>query len=343
MTQKYWIRMCKLEFYNQQGELKHVYWGRSCGIGQNLDYKARVIFNIVKTNDAALQTSTIKLFNLNKEGSFYQTLLEERMNVRLFAGYKRDFENGTAGQIPIYSGRIYQKPKTIYNGQISETTLYCYFGVLIKKIKVPGFSLKGAVTTKILFSHLRDKIKKLDIGLNFPEDTDILANLGSAIFNKTIAQLGYSIPVSRTLDEFLTSIARVLSDRENEVQWYLDDAKKQIIFYNINVKGRSQNTLVLEQGRNILSFDENALLQYERKEYLANMTGKYNPIKKESKKRGTYNVSTFIQPDVYLDTKIQLKNFEAPDNISISKMKYFGDTHGDNNEWRIDLELYERG
>lgn len=348
---KNFIRKCKIEFYSKSGELLYTY-NAGGGKEKNGNFSPRVVFDIVKTNSSALQTSTIKMYNLDKEGGAYLASIQGDLNVRLFAGYEDDFNSAIGATIPIYSGRICQKPKTIYSGVDVETTFYCYFGVLIKKIKVPPFSIKGLVTAQTLFSNLRSKIKSLEIDkvlpadtpLTIPEDTDLILQLGPTIMTKTIAKIGYSIPLTHTLDEFLTIIAKILSDDNNEVQWYLDDAKRQIVFYNTSFAGKANNIVKLQQGVNILEFDQNSVLQYERAQYLANLTGKQQKKHKQKEnQKEIYNISTYIQKDIYLDTQILLENVEAPTNMSIQKIRYYGDTYGTGNDWRMDLELYERG
>ena len=342
--QKYWIRKCKLEFYNQNGELLYEYYGGS-GKRDGKYFEPKVYFDIVKTTNQNLQTATIKMYNLNKEDNFYKALLAERLNVRVFAGYAKDFENGTDNMIPIYFGTIYPRPKTIYSNAVAETILYCYYGASIKKSKMPAFSIKGAVTTKILLSYLRDKINQSQMQIQIPEDNVLQQQLGSQILNKKIAQLGYSTPPTRTIDDFMTMLCKLLTDDDNEIRWYLDDAKKQIVFYNMSASGTTNNEITLTQGINILEFDNDSVLRTERSDYLANLTGQQ--MKKKKRKiqndRQLYRVATFLCPNIYLDTKVTLKNIEAPEHMSIYSIRYFGDTHGQGHDWRIDLDLYERG
>ena len=352
MIQRKFIRKCKLELTQDDDKDMLVLWGSSGLDSQkrkNL-YNARIVFDVSKTKEGIYSNAHIKIFNINKENKDTMEILKEKTNIKLYAGYEEDFQNGTEHLIPIFQGQICHIDSQLYID--GETHLYCYSGIDLLHQKMPTVSMNAGSTFKMLFGAIRSGFANKGYDFNICDDS-VLSKIIDGYATRIFTQKGYTVPHTYYIENYFNSFVKNISSKTKQIKWYFDDATRKIMLYNSSNKtdqnsSNISNSIELKRGVNIIAFDSSGREREFREKYFAERVDRKKNKQKRSKMEDFdfYNMSILMEQNINLEkiAKVSDMKEEGIDSntlLNIKSLKYIGDTHGQSDEWRIDLELYE--
>jgi hypothetical protein len=319
----------------------------------DITYQSRVAFEISKNKDDIYMSAEFTIFGLNKT----QLELDLKKNEIIFyAGYEdSDFdEKGDPLRNPIFRGFVFH----IEDGQSAVgEVLKIYAGVNSKSSdKVPFFSLPrqplGISFLDVLKRLKGELLKKKSILLDYTKLSQQDLKEG------TISKKSYAVNFSQDLRDYMDLLCKNLSTQlKDNVNWYMsfDEGKvdienklepqeyikyKIILFQDAEKISNDKITLIYAKDL-IVESDTTRERDYKEK-YFYEKIGAIPSTPKATKEETltTRKISSIIRNDINLEKQIvYIPQDKKPINYKIEGIKYVGDTHKNDDSWKITLDL----
>lgn len=352
----YFNRYCILEVYNEQAGKAIVYRGNASEKSADNGFvNTRIDFLVQKTKEKNnLPSAEIKIYNVSNysnEDSAKNQVLQENAFVRLFVGYSYDFENNTEMQ-PVFEGEIL----TIQDASSPPDTykiLRCYGGLQLRAKRLPSISLKGQVSVANILSTINGRLQDIGFQIDIDSLKKVYPNSNNIISNR-----GYMTNGTSNISNFLDQLTSSISSFDTKITWVADDLTKKVYFYNLILykEQNNQNAVVeLIRGVNAKLVDNSSVERNNRELYyqkVANAGKKLSALQKKQARIGRsttgYKNSVIITSPIFqgitLNTNFKLTGFgELPKNLSLSTLRWIGDTHDTGGKWGIEYVFtYER-
>lgn len=322
----------------------------------DITYEARVSFEISKDKEDIYMSAEFTIYGL-EENQIDLNLSEKKTNEIIFyAGYEdTDFdEKGEPIQNPIFVGRVFHMEQSIS----VDTQLKIYAGVNYKlSDKVPFFSLKsqtGGISYKKIIKELDKKLKEKKIILNYNKIQNDIDNIRGS-FSET----SYATSPTQDLRDYMNYFCNNLSNTtNNNIKWYIDFSKENInkddkisaeknIKYSIilykGIEKTSNTDYIIIHSNDLISEYDNSREREYREKFYKEKIGTQQETKKDLNSK-FQKISSIIRNDISLDRQVQyikdeIVNKNNKEYYSIKSIKYVGDTHKEDDSWKIILEL----
>lgn len=326
-------------------------------------YEARVGFEISKDKEDIYMSAEFNIYGLDIQ-AIKLDLGEKKENQLIFyAGYDdTDFdEKGEPLSSPIFIGRVFHMEQANSN----ETILNIYATISNKTSdKVPFFSMQkqiGGITYYQVIQKLQKELadkKKILLKLDFDKTIEEILKNKKNIFSKS----SYATNPSQDLRDYMNYLCNNLSSLffGDNIKWYMDftenverngtlpqniPAKYSIHLYKDIQEVSKINIATIHRKDLIAGYDDNRERDYRENFYREKVGGKMDfTIKKinEEDLLKTKKIISIIRNDISLDKQIvfiDTYNDNKPTNYAIDAIKYTGDTHKNDDSWKITLEL----
>ena len=328
-------------------------------------YEARVGFEISKDKEDIYMSAEFSIYGLDIQ-EINLDIAEKKENQLIFyAGYDdADFdEKGNPISSPIFTGREFHMEQANSN----ETILNIYATISNKASdKVPFFSMKkqiGVITHYQVIQRLQKELadkKKILLKLDFDKEIAELLQNKQNIFSNSSYTTNPAQDIRDYMNYFCNNLSSLLPKKTGGSRWYMDftenvdkegvltatmPVKYSIHLYR-NIQDISKiNIAEIHRKDLIAGYDDNRERDYKEKFYSEKVGGRTDFVIKTINEQDllkTKKIISIIRNDISLDKQIRFIDTyskDEPTNYSIDAIKYVGDTHKNDDSWKITLEL----